>query len=1273
MLLGMCAVAQQAPLCAQAPAQQKAGVKRHAARPLVTGTDGSVTGTAKFQGNATTIAAPAGEIIGLAREPNCSLTFATGSYSTTAGSNDALAGSATDNYELVLHSEAGLTTTPDVFASGCIPPTTGLGSEPEVFVGTTTSGINVFAGIAYDPIAGSNGLYIVTDPLSKGIYVPTGAFSTDYSLNVFGFSTASVLMTADLNKDGNGDLIVANSVLTTSGSVSVLLGNADGTFQTAVSYPTAGSGTIAAVIDDVNGDGKMDIITVSSNLGSAGFEVQQISVLLGNGDGTFQSAQSFAVPAQVGYTNEYSTPIMNIITADLRGDGKKDIVCSNGQIFLGNGNGTFAATALQGFPYLVDNVSSNGPYLASGDINKDGKMDVVVDTANAINVYFGKGDGTFSEDASYDTIANNGEVTLSDLDGDGALDIYTGLANGGVYVGDGSEFGLSYALMGYGDGTFSGAPSTDSGGVYGAYTGTNLGDVNGDGLPDLITLGTYTNNVVSSTFTVLLGSKQGIFHPASTINIPASSVLNGSTISGTNLSILTYALGDLNGDGNADLAFITYGLPSSFSGLIYWTALSNGDGTFATPVPHPMPQLAPAGDNDSSTQTIEGMQLAPLTKGGKVAMLFSFYENIFTTQNVYLQGFMVLPGNGDGTFGTPVIDYTSNSSTHALISPPQVVSIADLNNDGKADLVTIAAPLIYNAAGNNYLPVYTGGGGQENELQVYLGNGDGTFAAPSTVKPIASMKAPQFPSANSPCVLADFNKDGKLDLACSGADANGQAELAISLGNGDGTFAAPTILDLTGGVVSTQGGIEGGIVAADFNGDGEVDLGLLVFNSYNGILYGNGDGTFTSVNTGSGIVPKDLINIGVGQNAVAVDLNGDGKPDILAGSVSLLNTYGSTVTTVAGTTTGLAASAPASTVGASVTLTATVTGAVGSTGTPTGAVTFYDGTTSLGTGPLAAGVATYATTALPIGSASITAVYGGDANFSGSTSSAVTVVVSAAAPIGTSTALTTSATTAVSGTSVTFTAVVTQASGTAIPEGTVTFLDGTTTLGTGTLNGTGAATYSTSALAVGSHTITASYGGATGFSSSTSSSVSVTIDAAVTPSYALSLSPSSGSVAAGSGTSTTISVTPAGGFNQAVNLACSGAPANTMCSVSPGSVTPNGSAAATATLTIQTDVMMASGTQTSLPGKIRGSGGSARLVLLSGAALLGCTLLGRRRRSWWYVQVGLMLTLIAAAAVTGCGGSVVPANATQPGTYTLTVTGTSGASTETATYSLTVH
>ncbi len=148
------------------------------------------------------------------------------------------------------------------------------------------------------------------------------------------------------------------------------------------------------------------------------------------------------------------------------------------------------------------------------------------------------------------------------------------------------------------------------------------------------------------------------------------------------------------------------------------------------------------------------------------------------------------------------------------------------------------------------------------------------------------------------------------------------------------------------------------------------------------------------------------------------------------GSTVLLNDYGSTGSTLATTTTGLGVSASAITVGASVTLSATVTGAAGSAGTPTGTVTFYDGTTLLGTGTLSAGLATYATAALPVGSDSVTAVYGGDSNFGGSTSAASVVVVSAATtPIGTSTALTASATTAVSGTSITFTATVTPATG----------------------------------------------------------------------------------------------------------------------------------------------------------------------------------------------------------------------------------------------------
>ena len=124
--------------------------------------------------------------------------------------------------------------------------------------------------------------------------------------------------------------MVVNGAAAPNAFLSILLGNADGTFQNPVSYPIAGNYSAAAVIDDLNGDGKLDIVAVSAD--------QQISVLLGNGDGTFQSAQSFAAPALPGYASSASTPIVNLITADVDGDGKKDIVCSNGLGLLGMSN-----------------------------------------------------------------------------------------------------------------------------------------------------------------------------------------------------------------------------------------------------------------------------------------------------------------------------------------------------------------------------------------------------------------------------------------------------------------------------------------------------------------------------------------------------------------------------------------------------------------------------------------------------------------------------------------------------------------------------------------------------------------------------------------------------------------------------------------------------------------------------------------------------------------------------------------------------------------------
>lgn len=177
--------------------------------------------------------------------------------------------------------------------------------------------------------------------------------------------------------------------------------------------------------------------------------------------------------------------------------------------------------------------------------------------------------------------------------------------------------------------------------------------------------------------------------------------------------------------------------------------------------------------------------------------------------------------------------------------------------------------------------------------------------------------------------------------------------------------------------------------------------------------------------------------------------------------------------------------------GQSVTFTATIGAAAPGSGTPTGTVTFKDGTTTLGTATLAGGAATFTTSALAVGSHSITAVYGGDANFGASTSGALGQAVNQDNSAAT---VVSSANPTSFGQSVTFTATISAAApGAGTPTGTVTFKDGTTTLGTGNLAG-GAASFTTSSLAAGGHSITAVYGGDANFIASTSSALTQTVN-----------------------------------------------------------------------------------------------------------------------------------------------------------------------------------
>jgi hypothetical protein len=294
----------------------------------------------------------------------------------------------------------------------------------------------------------------------------------------------------------------------------------------------------------------------------------------------------------------------------------------------------------------------------------------------------------------------------------------------------------------------------------------------------------------------------------------------------------------------------------------------------------------------------------------------------------------------------------------------------------------------------------------------------------------------------------------------------------MSAVSGTGTSGGTATLTATLTSTSTGAGISGAIVSFTLDG---AFAGTAVTDS-------SGVATLTDVPT--------TAPAGTSTGSVVASFAGDLSDKLSYNS-------GNLVISQDGSKTALTSSANPSVSGQSVTFTATVSPATG-TGTPTGTVTFKDGTTTLGTGTLnGSGVATFSTTTLAVGTHSITAVYAGDTNFAASTSSAVSQVVNQASTTST---VTSSANPSTSGESVTFTATVTPASpGAGTPTGTVNFLDGTTQIGTGTLSNSGGsdtATFATSSLTAGTHSITAVYVGDTNFTTSTSPALTQTVNQA---------------------------------------------------------------------------------------------------------------------------------------------------------------------------------
>ncbi|MGC9989947.1 MAG: FG-GAP-like repeat-containing protein, partial [Terriglobales bacterium] len=471
----------------------------------------------------------------------------------------------------------------------------------------------------------------------------------------------------------------------------------------------------------------------------------------------------------------------------------------------------------------------------------------------------------------------------------------------------------------------------------------------------------------------------------------------------------------VNGDGKLDLVVANEctndNEPVPNCNSVVGVLLGNGDGTFQ-----------PAASYGTGGYYADSVAVEDVNGDGKLDIVVANQcaDSSCTNANVG-----VLLGNGDGTFQTAV---TYGSGGYYATS----LAVADVNGDGKPDL------LVANecAIGSNC--------GSSGKVGVLLGNGDGTFQAPVTYS-----SGGQFPYS---LAVGDVNGDGKPDLVVTNLYENSgstNGSLGVLLGNGDGTFrkGSTTMIPAYG---------LGAIVFSDFNGDGKLDVASGDGYGDGILLLGNGNGTFQS-----------FMTLGAGGFGIAAgDFNLDGKPDLAVGGVAiLLNITGEA------TTTTLFSSHNPSSLNQRTTFTATVSSPVG---IPAGKVTFMNGTTALATKTLIGGAASFATSNLPAGMNSITAVYGGggEANFGASTSAAVNQSVLTP----TATTLSSSANPSGYGQKVTFTAVVTSGAGAPADGETVSFVEDLTILGSKKLSG-GSASFTTSALPVGTHLITAVYGG----------------------------------------------------------------------------------------------------------------------------------------------------------------------------------------------------
>ncbi|MGA8741409.1 MAG: VCBS repeat-containing protein [Terracidiphilus sp.] len=658
-----------------------------------------------------------------------------------------------------------------------------------------------------------------------------GTFRAPVSVSSAGLGPSSIVI-ADVNKDGKPDLVVTNECADstcTGGAVSVLLGNGDGTFNTAVSFSSGGVVASSVAISDLNGDGKLDLaVAYECNFYGGDCTSGAVAILLGNGNGTFSLAGVYGTGAM---------DAASIAVADMNGDGRPDLVvatscnsenCTSGTVgvLLNQGNGAFQAAV----GYSTGEQGVEADSVAVADVNSDGKPDLVVGnecdnqncTTGTVSVLLGNGNGTFQKAVSYGSGGTgNVHVTAADLNGDGKPDLEvvnecdadSDCLNGTVGV-----------LFGNGDGTFRAVVSYGSAAEY--ATSIAVADVNGDGRPDLlVTSSCYDNGCAKGAVSVLLGEDDGTFKAAP----------NYGSGGGDANSI---AAADLRRVGKLDLVVVSACISEpNCPGGVVGVLLDDGNGGFRKAMTYGSGGLDPY-----------SVAVADVNGDGRPDLVVA---NVYSDSSAAVGSIGVLLGNGDGTF-RPAMSFNSGAEN------ADSVRIADVNGDGIPDLV------VANECGNSDCT--------SGAVSVLLGNGNGTF-----------QPAVNYSSAGryaSSVAVADVNRDGKPDLivsnwcVSSGDCANGT--VGVLLGNGNGTFQ-PAVIYGSGGQYARPA------VVADLNGDGKPDL-VVANDGSMSVLLGNGDGTFQTAKVTA--TPPEL-DTGDGSLAV-MDFNDDGKLDVASGAAGVL-------------------------------------------------------------------------------------------------------------------------------------------------------------------------------------------------------------------------------------------------------------------------------------------------------------------------------------------------------------------------------------------------